>query len=227
MSIRPEAADKASTFGRLLLRARMAGLSVSTVANVLSRPSIIAPRPATGAGCDRRRRICAQRAGPAAARVAVAAAVALSVAAGRAQPRRRQCHPSIWRTCLRRGQPGIEDRLAQDARLLLACNTDLRSAEEKRLLGLLRAQAVRGVIVSPTGSDPAPPKVLSHNGIPLVLLYCPRGRQVRTQVTDTVTDECVDRLPPADRCHTIPSDRLTVCRPPGTLCVKRDPTGAG
>ncbi|MCP2322964.1 LacI family transcriptional regulator [Hamadaea flava] len=142
--------------------ARAAGVSVSTVANVLSRPSIVAP--------ETRRRVeeAINRVG--------------YVPHGPARQLRGVPSPIVGSVTLDLANPfyaevnrGIEDRLAAEGCLLLACSTDLREDKETRLLKLLQAQAVRGVIISPIEVDPTRLLTLSRQGTPVVLIDHPRG----------------------------------------------------
>ncbi|WP_326551767.1 LacI family DNA-binding transcriptional regulator [Micromonospora sp. NBC_01813] len=142
--------------------ARAAGVSVSTVANVLSRPSIVAP--------ETRRRVEAAIEGVG------------YVPNGPARQLRGVPSPIVGSVTLDLANPfyaevnrGIEDRLTEDGCLILACSTDLRAAKERELLKLLQTQAVRGIIISPIGTDPQPLLRLSRHGIPVVLLDHPSG----------------------------------------------------
>jgi LacI family transcriptional regulator len=143
--------------------ARAAGVSVSTVANVLSRPSIVAPE-------TRRRvqeamtRVGYVRNGPARVLRGVPSAIVGSVLLDLANPFYAQVNR------------GIEDRLADQSCLVLAGSTDLDAAKERRLLGLLEEQAVRGVIISPIDPDLTRLQELSRRGTPVVLVDHPRGR---------------------------------------------------
>lgn len=143
--------------------ARAAGVSISTVANVLSRPAIVAP--------ETRRRVEQAINGVG------------YVPNGPARQLRGLPSPIVGNITLDLGNPffaevnrGIEDRLAQDGCLVLAGSTDLRPAKEKRLLNLLQGQAVRGIIISPVDPDHAPLLRLSRTGTPVVLIDHPRGR---------------------------------------------------
>jgi LacI family transcriptional regulator len=142
--------------------ARAAGVSVSTVANVLSRPAIVAP--------ETRRRVEEAIEGVG------------YVPNGPARQLRGLPSPIVGSVILDLANPfyaelnrGIEDRLAEEGCLILACSTDLRPAKEKQLLNLLQGQAVRGIIISPVGSDLAPVLQLSRRGTPVVLIDHPRG----------------------------------------------------
>jgi len=143
--------------------ARTAGVSVSTVANVLSRPSIVAP--------ETRRRVEQAIDGVG------------YVPNGPARQLRGLPSPIVGSITLDLANPfyaelnrGIEDRLAAEGCLILACSTDQRPAKEKQLLTLLEGQAVRGIIISPVGPDPAPVLQLSRRGTPVVLTDHPRGQ---------------------------------------------------
>ncbi|MFI2711143.1 LacI family DNA-binding transcriptional regulator [Micromonospora sp. NPDC018662] len=143
--------------------ARVAGVSVSTVANVLSRPSIVAAETR--------------------ARVQAAIDAVGYVPHGPARQLRGLPSPVVGSVTLDLANPfyaelnrGIEDGLAEADCVILACSTDLRRARERRLLTLLHAQAVRGIIISPIDDDPEPLLRLSRDGIPVVLVDHPRGR---------------------------------------------------
>jgi LacI family transcriptional regulator len=143
--------------------AQAAGVSVSTVANVLSRPSIVA--------AETRRRV--ERAidavgyvpnGPARQLRGLPSMIVGSVTLDLANP----FYAEVNR--------GIEDGLAPAGCLLLACSTDLRPDKEEQLLHLLVQQGVRGIVIAPSGTDPEPLLRLSRRGTPVVLLDHPRGR---------------------------------------------------
>jgi LacI family transcriptional regulator len=142
--------------------ARAAGVSVSTVANVLSRPAVVAP------GTRRR--------------VEEAIDTVGYVPSGPARQLRGLPSPIVGSVTLDLANPfyaevnrGIEDRLAEAGCLLLACSTDLRPDKEERLLTSLRQQGVRGIVIAPAGADPAPLLRLRDHGTPVVLLDHPRG----------------------------------------------------
>lgn len=143
--------------------ARVAGVSVSTVANVLSRPSIVAPE-------TRRRvqeamtRVGYVRNGPARVLRGMPSAIVGSVLLDLANPFYAQVNR------------GIEDRLADQGCLVLAGSTDLDAAKERRLLRLLEEQAVRGVIIAPIVPDLTGLQEFSGRGTPVVLVDHPRGR---------------------------------------------------
>ncbi len=143
--------------------ARAAGVSISTVANVLSRPAIVAPE-------TRRRveqaihRIGYVRNGPARQLRGLPSPIVGSVILDLANPFFAELNR------------GIEDRLAEAGCLVLACSTDLQPTKEKQILDLLQEQAVRGIIISPIGPDPTVLEEMSRRGTPVVLLDHPRDR---------------------------------------------------
>jgi LacI family transcriptional regulator len=141
--------------------ATAAGVSVSTVANVLSRPSIVAPETRL--------------------RVQQAIDEVGYVPNGPARQLRGRPSPIVGSVTLDLANPfhaevnrGIEDRLAEAGCVMLACSTDLRPATEARLLSLLEQQGVRGIIISPADATPLPG--LSRRGTPIVLLDHPKER---------------------------------------------------
>jgi len=150
--------------------ARAAGVSASTVANVLSRPWIVAP--------DTRDRVEQTirdigyvRNGPARQLRGLPSPIVGSVILDLANP----FYAELNR--------GIEDRLAEAGCLVLTCSTDHQSVREKQLLGLLEEQAVRGVIISPSGADPTALLEMSRRGTPVVLIDHPRGHPDLCAVT--------------------------------------------
>jgi len=155
--------DSSARRGGMRDVARVAGVSISTVANVLSRPAIVAPE-------TRRRvqeamaRVGYVRNGPARVLRGVPSAIVGSVLLDLANPFYAQVNR------------GIEDRLTDQGCLVLAGSTDLDAAKERRLLGLLEEQAVRGVIVAPIDPDLTRLQELSRRGTPVVLVDHPRGR---------------------------------------------------
>lgn len=143
--------------------ARVAGVSVSTVANVLSRPAIVA--------AETRRRVEEAMTqvgfvpnGPARVLRGMPSAIIGSVLLDLANP----FYAEVNR--------GIEDRLADQGCLVLAGSTDLSMAKERRLLGLLEEQSVRGVIIAPIDPEHGGLRELSLRGTPVVLVDHPRGR---------------------------------------------------
>ncbi|MDG4828983.1 LacI family DNA-binding transcriptional regulator [Solwaraspora sp. WMMD1047] len=142
--------------------ARAAGVSVSTVANVLSRPGIVAP------GTRQRVEQAIQHVG--------------YVPSGPARQLRGLPSPLVGSVTLDLANPffaelnrGIEDRLAEAGCLVLAGSTDLRPDREQQLLDLLRQQAVRGIVVAPIRPDLTILLKLRQAGTPVVLVEHPRG----------------------------------------------------
>jgi LacI family transcriptional regulator len=143
--------------------ARVAGVSVSTVANVLSRPTIVAEE--TRSRVERAiRHVGYVRNGPARQLRGLPSPIVGSVILDLANPFYAEMNR------------GIEDRLARAGCVVLACSTDLRADKERQILELLREQAVRGVIISPVGRDRAVLLEMSRRGMPVVLIDHPRGR---------------------------------------------------
>lgn len=143
--------------------ARVAEVSVSTVANVLSHPELVA------AGTRRRvedamARVSYVRHGPARVLRGVPSAIVGSVLLDLANPFYAQVNR------------GIENRLSDAGCLVLAGSTDLDVLKQQRLLGLLEEQAVRGVLIAPVGPDLKALSELSARGTPVVLVDHPRGR---------------------------------------------------
>jgi LacI family transcriptional regulator len=142
--------------------ARAAGVSVSTVANVLSRPSIVAPETRRRVQ-DAMGRVGFVRHGPARVLRGMPSAIVGSVLLDLANP----FYAEVNR--------GMENRLADEGCLVLAGSTDLQVAKERRLLGLLEEQAVRGVIIAPIDPDLTRLGELSRRGTPVVLVDHPPG----------------------------------------------------
>lgn len=158
----------------------MAGVSVSTVANVLSRPAIVAP--------ETRRR------------VEIAIDAVGYVPNGPARQLRGLPSVIVGSVTLDLANPffaeinrGIEDGLAPAGCLLLAGSTDLRSDKEEQLLSLLEQQGVRAIAIAPVSTDdPERLLRLHRRGIPVVLLDHPRGHLDLCAVA--VDDEVGGRL---------------------------------
>jgi LacI family transcriptional regulator len=143
--------------------ARTAGVSISTVANVLSRPAIVAPE--TRRRVEQAiRRVGYVRNGPARQLRGLPSPIVGSVTMDLANPFFAELNR------------GIEDRLAEGGCLVLACSTDLQPAKEQQLLDLLQEQAVRGIIIAPITPDPTVLLEISQRGTPVILLDHPRER---------------------------------------------------
>jgi LacI family transcriptional regulator len=142
--------------------ARAAGVSVSTVANVLSRPAIVAASTRD--------------------RVEQAIRQVGYVPSGPARQLRGLPSPIVGSVHMDLANPffaelnrGIEDRLAEAGCVVLACSTDLQPDKERRLLVLLQEQAVRGLLISPIGASAEVLTEVSRRGTPVVLVDHPRG----------------------------------------------------
>ncbi|MGN9908814.1 LacI family DNA-binding transcriptional regulator [Phytohabitans sp. LJ34] len=164
--------------------ARAAGVSVSTVANVLSRPSIVAP--------ETRRRVEEAIDGVG------------YVPHGPARQLRGLPSPIVGSITLDLANPfyaevnrGAEDKLAEAGCLLLTCSTDLRAAKEKQLLDLLQTQAVRGIIISPLEPDPRELLRVVERGTPVV--SCGTTRRRSSTPTASATPCCPSTC---TRCST-------------------------
>ncbi|WP_433208588.1 LacI family DNA-binding transcriptional regulator [Dactylosporangium sp. CS-047395] len=137
--------------------AAAAGVSVSTVANVLNNPGVVAE--------------------PTRRRVEAAMDTVGFVRSGPARQLRGLPSRLVGSVTLDQGNPfyaelnrGIEDHLDGADCMLLACSTDLRPDKELRALHLLEEQSPRGVIVTPTGEDGSRFAAVSSRGTPVVLL---------------------------------------------------------
>ncbi|WP_432976937.1 LacI family DNA-binding transcriptional regulator [Dactylosporangium sp. CA-233914] len=137
--------------------ASAAGVSVSTVANVLNNPAVVAE--------GTRRRVEAAmdsvgfvRSGPARQLRGLPSRLVGSVTLDQANP----FYAELNR--------GIEDHLDDAGCMLLTCSTDLRADKELRLLRLLEEQSPRGVIITPTGEEPQRLTAVVARGTPVVLL---------------------------------------------------------
>ncbi|GAA4520062.1 MULTISPECIES: LacI family DNA-binding transcriptional regulator [Nonomuraea] len=137
--------------------AKEAGVSPTTVSNVLNNPELVAE--------ETRRRVHAamERVGylpnDAARRLRGApsplvGAVTLDIAG-----------PFFTEVCR-----GVEDRLLQDGCMLMTCSTDLQPGREQHYLQELEKQGVRGVLITPVETDLDPLVTLAGRGVPVVLL---------------------------------------------------------
>jgi LacI family transcriptional regulator len=137
--------------------AAAAGVSVSTVANVLNNPGVVAEAT--------RRRVEAAmdsvgfvRSGPARQLRGLPSRLVGSVTLDQSNP----FYAELNR--------GIEDHLDEAGCMLLACSTDLRPDKELRALQLLEEQSPRGIVITPTGAHPHRLTAVSQRGTPVVLL---------------------------------------------------------
>ncbi|GAA1803203.1 LacI family DNA-binding transcriptional regulator [Luedemannella flava] len=142
--------------------AQLAGVSVSTVANVLNNPGLVAE--------DTRRRV-----------EEVIARVGF-VRSGPARQLRGLPSQLVGVVTLDQGNPfyaalnrGIEDGLAEVGCVTLTCSTDVRPDKETRVLRILEEQAVRGILVTPTSHDVTGILEVGRRGTPVVLVDGPHG----------------------------------------------------
>ncbi|MFG1944047.1 LacI family DNA-binding transcriptional regulator [Nonomuraea sp. NPDC048826] len=137
--------------------AKEAGVSPTTVSNVLNNPELVAE--------ETRRRVheAMERVGylpnDAARRLRgvpspLVGAVTLDIAG-----------PFFTEVCR-----GVEDRLLQDGCMLMTCSTDLQPGREQHYLQELEKQGVRGVLITPVEADLEPLVTLAGRGVPVVLL---------------------------------------------------------
>ena len=141
---------------------RAADVSVSTVANVLNNPELVAVSTRRRVE-DAIRHVGYVRSGPARQLRGLPSQIVGVVILDQANP---------FYAALNRG---IEDRLAADGCMLLACSTDVRADREAEILNALEEQAVRGIIITPTERNPDHLAGISGRGTPVVLADCAHG----------------------------------------------------
>ncbi len=137
--------------------ARLAGVSVGTVSNVLNRPDFVAE-------------VTRQRVQAAIEELDfVRNATARQLRAGQSQ--------TVGAVVLDLGNPfytglarGLEDRLADVDHLLMLCSSDEDEAREGRYLRLLAEQGVRGIVITPFQSTQQRLDEIRALQIPVVLL---------------------------------------------------------
>lgn len=163
-------AGRAGRGGGMRRVAQLAGVSVSTVANVLNNPGLVAD--------DTRRRV-----------QEVIAQVGF-VRSGPARQLRGLPSQLVGVVTLDQGNPyyaalnrGIEDGLAEAGCVTLTCSTDVRPDKEARVLRILEEQAVRGILVTPTSPDVSSILDVARRGTPVVLVDGPAGRAGACAVT--------------------------------------------
>jgi LacI family transcriptional regulator len=150
--------------------AAAAGVSMSTVSNVLNRPQVVA-------AATRRRveaamaRIGYVRNGAARQLRGVPSRVVGCVLLDTA---------NVYFAALARG---VEDRLAEAGCVLVQCSTDVQAEREARFLRLLQEQDVRGILISPVGTGLEHLTEVRRQGTPVVLLDHPRGASRLCAVT--------------------------------------------
>lgn len=142
--------------------ARAAGVSVSTVTNVLNYPARVAA--------------------PTRLRVEQAMIQVGYVRSGPARQLRGLPSRLIGSVTLDQGNPfyavlnrGVEDRLDDDGCMLLACSTDMRAEREARILRMLEEQSVRGILITPISDDTVDVVKISRRGTPIVIIDSRRG----------------------------------------------------
>ena len=143
--------------------ARAAGVSSSTVANVLNNPGLVAATTRQ--------------------RVVDAMHLVGFVRSGPARQLRGAPSRLVGAVVLDQGNAfyaavgrGIEDRITEAGCMLLTCSTDMQADKEARTLRVLEEQAVRGIIITPTEQNPDQLASVAERGTPVILLDCPRDR---------------------------------------------------
>lgn len=154
--------------------AEAAGVSMSTVSNVLNNPQVVS--------ADTRRRV-------------EGAMVAVGYVRNGAARQLRGA-PSITVGCvlLDSANPfyaevarGMEDRLAEAGCMPIVCSTDVRADRETRYLHMLEELGVRGILLSPVSSRLDAAVALGRRGTPVVLVDHPRaGAQLCAVAVDDV-----------------------------------------
>jgi len=136
--------------------ARLAGVSVGTVSNVLNRPERVSSE----------------------VRLRVEGAIEQLdyVRNGAAQALRSGLAPFVGVAVLDIGNPffteaavGMERRLREDGMVMILSSTHADVREENAILRLFEAQGVRGVLLTPAGTDVAAARELAARGMPVVL----------------------------------------------------------
>ena len=137
--------------------ARLAGVSVATVSNVMNRPDVVT------AATQQRVQAAMDQLG-----------FVRNLAA--AQLRGSQS-PSVGVVVLDVGNPfftdvarGIEDRVAEDGGMVSICSTDEIGEKEARHLRMLQEQGARGILVIPSGAKLRHLEAIARRGTPVVLL---------------------------------------------------------
>lgn len=137
--------------------AELAGVSVGTVSNVLNKPTLVAEQTRAKVE-DAIHQLGFVRNGPArqlrAGTSRAVGAIVLDIS-------------NPFFTDVARG---IEDRLAEDDRILILASSDERRDKERRYLRLLEEQGVQGILVSPTENDLSWLDATRRRGTALVLL---------------------------------------------------------
>jgi LacI family transcriptional regulator len=139
-----------------------AGVSMSTVSNVLNNPHVVT--------VDTRRR------------VEDAMAAVGYVRNGAARQLRGAPSVTVGCVLLDSANPfyaevarGLEDRLAEAGCMAIVCSTDVRAERETRYLQMLEELGVRGVLLSPVSNRLDAAVELARRGTPVVLVDHPRA----------------------------------------------------
>ncbi len=181
--------------------AKLAGVAVGTVSNVLNRPEVVAPatREKVQAAIEelhfvRNGRARELRAG----RISTVGAVLLDI--------RNPFFTDVAR--------GAEDRLARDDFTLMLASSDDDPAREGKYLRLFEEHGVHGMLVVPTQPDLAPLLAMQQRGVRVVVLDAPSSLPELSSVA--VDDEAGGALAAAHllaRGHR----RLTFLNGPHTI----------
>ena len=155
---RPTAGDSGG-HGRVTSRqvAAAAGVSQATVSNVINRPDVVAP--------ETRERVLAAIGelgfvlNEAARQLRAGHSATLGI-----------CVPDISNPFWAEVTQGAESAAADQGFVLVICSSDQSVDKEGRLLHVLEAQRVAGVLTSPATSDLSPLLNLAERGTPVVLL---------------------------------------------------------
>jgi LacI family transcriptional regulator len=134
-----------------------AGVSVSTVANVLNNPGVVAPGTRQRVE-DAMSRVGFVRSGPARQLRGMPSRLVGSVTLDQANP---------FYAALNRG---IEDRLDESGCMLVACSTDVQPDRERRMLEVLEEQSPRGIVITPTGANQDLTAAVHGRGTPIVIV---------------------------------------------------------
>jgi LacI family transcriptional regulator len=143
--------------------ARSAGVSVSTVGNVLNNPAVVAADTRTRVEAAMRQ-VGFIRSLPARQLRGLPSHIVGAVTLDAANP---------FYAALNRG---LADRLHEAGCVVLTCSTDAEVDREAEALGTLQEHAVRGIVITPTECDVDQLTEISRRGTPVVLVDCARGR---------------------------------------------------
>jgi len=189
--------------------AAAAGVSPSTVGNVLNNPDIVAPETRT--------------------RVEQAMAQIGFVRSGTARQLRGLPSRMVGVVTLDAGNPfyaevnrGIEDRLAEDGCMALVSSSDAQLARELQALSAMEEHGVRGIIVAPADERLDRLAGVSDRGTPVVLLDHPRGPLDLCAVT---VDNALAGALVADHLIALGHQRIALVWPEtavGPVCDRRD-----